>query len=933
MKIRRFLMTIAATVATMAAVAKTDGFSYQAVVRNAQNELVSNTKVGLRLTLTDQTGTPVFYQETQSNVATNAYGVLSVTVGNGTQVGNNNLASVDWTKDVFLKVEVDVNNGTNYTNMGSTKIQAVPVALYAARSGSSSQGNGSQGNGVQNGGTATADGDALFDVKDKDGNVVFAVYPNGVHVYIDPDADGSKMKRSGFLVTGRDAKKDGASSDYFAVNSDGTQVYVGEGDAKMKRSGFLVTGRDATKEGVNSNYFAVNDDGTQVYVGEGDAKMKRSGFLVTGRDAKKDGVNSNYFAVNDDGTQVFVGEGDAKMKRSGFLVTGRDAKKEGKNGNYLSIDDEGTKVYIDDRLENNAKMKRSGFLVTGRDATKGDTANYLKVATDGTQVKFDTDASKMKRSGFLVTGRDATKGGEQEYMTINTDSTRFYIDAANSAKGFAVSGREDGTKDGDNSGSFGVSGREGATSNLFNIDLTTSAEKLDSVNRIYWYPAKNAFMAGNLKVADANEVGTNSFSAGFQNTAKGKYSQALGYKSRANGDYTTAIGRKAFAKENNAYALGDSAQAKGAGSYAIGAGAVASGMCSFAIGSVGQDSLKNPLKAAKATGDYAYAIGAGTQATDIGALAMGVETTASYDYSTAIGYKTTASGKYSTAMGFETRASGGWSTAMGEKTKATSSNATAMGDNTTASGIGSTAMGRETTASGGYSTAMGRETTASGNSSTAMGYNTTAPSFCEVVLGQYNTRANPSSTYNWATSDRVFVIGNGKSDSERSNALIVYKNGNTEFRGNVYPSSQQNIYTENNQFTLGTESRKWFEVHATTFYGKLMSTSDKRLKTNIKPLEKALDKVLTLNGVTYEWRVKEFPDKHFDSDRHVGVLAQELEAVLPEAVETGADGYKSVNYSEITPLLIEAVKELKTIIDGQNKKIEELEKQIEELKK
>jgi peptidoglycan hydrolase CwlO-like protein len=91
--------------------------------------------------------------------------------------------------------------------------------------------------------------------------------------------------------------------------------------------------------------------------------------------------------------------------------------------------------------------------------------------------------------------------------------------------------------------------------------------------------------------------------------------------------------------------------------------------------------------------------------------------------------------------------------------------------------------------------------------------------------------------------------------------------------------------------------------------------------------------VLTLNGVTYSWRVKEFPDKHFDSDRHVGVLAQELEAVLPEAVETGEDGYKSVNYSQITPLLIEAVKEQQQQIETLKNDKAELQSQIDELKK
>ena len=132
-----------------------------------------------------------------------------------------------------------------------------------------------------------------------------------------------------------------------------------------------------------------------------------------------------------------------------------------------------------------------------------------------------------------------------------------------------------------------------------------------------------------------------------------------------------------------------------------------------------------------------------------------------------------------------------------------------------------------------------------------------------------------------------------------------------------------------NKVSLGTSSYKWTAVYATN---SVIQTSDKRLKTNIKPLEKALDKVLTLNGVTYEWRVKEFPDKNFDSNRHVGVLAQEVEAVLPEAVETGEDGYKSVKYSEITPLLIEAMKEQQQIIDAQDKKIEAQQREIDELK-
>ena len=175
-------------------------------------------------------------------------------------------------------------------------------------------------------------------------------------------------------------------------------------------------------------------------------------------------------------------------------------------------------------------------------------------------------------------------------------------------------------------------------------------------------------------------------------------------------------------------------------------------------------------------------------------------------------------------------------------------------------------------------------------------------------------------------------MNNGMQNNMLSDALIVYKNGNAEFRGNVYPSSEFCRYNIGEEYTLGTETNRWLKVYTTN---GVNTSSDKRLKTDIKPLEKALDKVLTLNGVTYSWLVKEFPEKHFDSKRHVGVIAQEVEAVLPEAVETGEDGYKSVNYSNITPLLIEAMKEQQAIIDAQNKKIEELEakaKEVDELK-
>ena len=139
--------------------------------------------------------------------------------------------------------------------------------------------------------------------------------------------------------------------------------------------------------------------------------------------------------------------------------------------------------------------------------------------------------------------------------------------------------------------------------------------------------------------------------------------------------------------------------------------------------------------------------------------------------------------------------------------------------------------------------------------------------------------------------------------------------------------------------SLGNSSRKWdyvyaVEVRGTRIYANnTQLTSDKRLKTDIRPMENALAKVLKLNGVTYKWRTAEFKNRGFDENRHAGVIAQEVEAVLPEAVVTGEDGYKSVSYNDLVPLLIEGMKEQQQVINKQQKSIEQQQQQIDELKK
>lgn len=90
----------------------------------------------------------------------------------------------------------------------------------------------------------------------------------------------------------------------------------------------------------------------------------------------------------------------------------------------------------------------------------------------------------------------------------------------------------------------------------------------------------------------------------------------------------------------------------------------------------------------------------------------------------------------------------------------------------------------------------------------------------------------------------------------------------------------------------------------------ISETSDRTLKENITPLEHALSNTLKLRGVSYNWI-----DKTKTQKNQIGVIAQEVEEVYPEFVHTNEEGMKSVNYSQMVAVLIEAIKELNTQIE------------------
>lgn len=233
----------------------------------------------------------------------------------------------------------------------------------------------------------------------------------------------------------------------------------------------------------------------------------------------------------------------------------------------------------------------------------------------------------------------------------------------------------------------------------------------------------------------------------------------------------------------------------------------------------------------------------------------------------------------------------------------------------------------------------------------SVGIGTNLPSGKLEVFGQDPTlkiTQNPSSP-----GDTILQIS-----AAGANNLAKIKLGGATFQHSTNSGNPGSLVMQPNGGNVGIGTTTPDPGYKLTVAGSALAfngiwqNSDIRLKKNILPVEGALDKILKLNGVSYEWKygrdfegetseafktdedgnIKDDNYRNLPEGRRLGVIAQELENVLPEAVNTGEDGVKAVSYTEIIPVLIEAMKEQQKQITDQQKRIEELEKKISQLK-
>ncbi len=229
-----------------------EGFTYQAVARNLSGSPIVDqpltVRIGIRSGSLD--GELVWGEEHQ--VETNHLGLFTLTVGGPEAVNQAGTAAsfgeIDWSSaPCFLRVSVRQDG--EFIDMGGSPIQTVPMASYATSA------KNAAGNFTVQPASDSDPGEALFEVKRKDGQPVFAVYEDMVWVYTDPES--AKGVKGGFAVGGYNRVGKGVTEEYMRVTADSVRVYIDtDPDSKGVKGGFAVGGYNRVGKGPGDEIFS-----------------------------------------------------------------------------------------------------------------------------------------------------------------------------------------------------------------------------------------------------------------------------------------------------------------------------------------------------------------------------------------------------------------------------------------------------------------------------------------------------------------------------------------------------------------------------------------------------------------------------------------------------------------------------------------------------
>jgi len=331
-----------------------ESFSYQAVARNNTGQVLQSQELNVKIGILSGSATTGTLQWEEIHVVTtNEFGLFAIQIGTETKINGDALefSAIDWNSTMhFLNVRVQVNDGSNYVDMGTSQLLSVPYALSASSVSDLKKLN------ILGPSDQPADS-ALFEVKNKDGNIVFAVYNEGVRIYVEDQAQ--KGTKGGFAVGGFSANK-AIPQEYLRITPDSVRIYIDESMAKGTKGGFAVGGFSASKGTITDfmhltpdNYFIGHESGKSITTGLYNSFMGYNAGVSTttgnsnvfiGHESGLENRNGNWnvFVGNNTGqnnttgfSNIIIGDGSGEFNTEGYgnVIMGDWAGRHNKTGN------------------------------------------------------------------------------------------------------------------------------------------------------------------------------------------------------------------------------------------------------------------------------------------------------------------------------------------------------------------------------------------------------------------------------------------------------------------------------------------------------------------------------------------------------------------------------------------------------------------------
>jgi hypothetical protein len=968
------------------------GFNYQSVARNSMGNPIAEAALAVKIGITSDAGGTVFVWEEQHSVTTNDMGLFTLVIGDpaATRLQGSALtfSAINWAATpLYIKSSVQYQ-GT-WRPMGTSQLWSVPYSMLSSRSSDFAGTFTYDGDtivimqplsiGSSDAGRALlavtslddTSEDPLFEVKRKDGQTVFAVYNDAVNIYVPSAPAKGSASKGGFAIGSFDEAKKGVSQDFFRVTPDSVRIYINDNPSFTKaaasKGGFAIGSFDESK-GIKNTYFnltaasvvdTVNSRAQLLWYPKKEALL--AGRVHIGG-ADSVGQNSTALGYHSIAMGNWSQAFGYKAMAVGTYSTaiGNSALAKGNDSYALGSGAEASGI-------RSFAMGSVGVDGSGNATSRKTIASGPYSVAIGMGAQATTQSAAMAlgtnstASGFASTSIGYASEASNHYAVAigyYSKATQYYTHAFGllaeaTATGSLALGMYAKAR-GNYSSSLGYGSD---ASHEYAVAVGYQARAYNGYATAIGYQANASNTFGVALGYQAKATAANSFSFGNNSEAAGENSFAIGTLG-LNTDGTVNNTRPTKTFLSYSVALGMGAQSTKKGAISMGVNSTASGDYSTSIG-YGPTASANFSTAvgvnASSAGVYATALGYGASSVGGYSIALGMNASSAANYATALGYSSDATAPYSTAIGYNASASGdksisigayysytfmryikgiGWlPTLINRQNTATDTYSIAIGNGNTVSGGGlalgsnnyskatsAVAIGHSNYADSAYSFAAGYGSRTSGHYAVAMGEAATAQAANSFVVGTYNIIAGDK--VEWVTTDPLFVIGNGTGSSTRSNAVTVLKNGYVGI-GVTNPS---------HILQINGQGRSTSSAWATT--------SDIRAKDNIHNLDGSLNKIMKLRPVTFNYS-SDYTASHPGYDgKHTGFIAQEVKEIFPSMVSTTKEtingkvipDFLLLNQGDMVPLLVKAMQEQQTIIESQQREIEELKAMFESLK-